>query len=335
MKRHRNTQRNLIIWILLLFVILFLCFVLFDIFFVNRRKPETGKNDPLSAPPVMTASPTEKPSVSDELGNVTVTLSDYVAFDLAGVDFRFVIAKLHIKADGPTNIPLSHFVTNEGIRLDETQEYVSKLEAHSLYTGRQNVWFSLISDEKEYDANVFIPVSGNANTVTLSCDFGNNGDMRMSLLPAGGTTEMLMYEADDVITDGKTYQMTVSKAYDITGIPLYRSVGGSEEEYLLPSTTKVFAFEVRAVSLYGDTVTIESASYVPANSPETFEALGADIRSMKYDNMLGKAVNEQTSGTLLFYAYDPDIAPVTYHGVLKLRLAGIDAPITVNVDLNE
>ena len=96
---------------------------------------------------------------------------------------------------------------------------------------------------------------------------------------------MLQYQPLDVITDGKTFQMTVSKAYDITGLPLYQKTAEGEIEYLLPSTTHVYAFEVNAVSLYGDTTVIKDALYVPNNSSETFKALDSSIRSMKYDNM--------------------------------------------------
>lgn len=333
-KKHR-TSRNLIIWLLLLFLIAFACFIVLDVFFMNRKQPDEKENDGLAPNHEMTASPIEKPAESSELGNVTITLSDYLVFDLSGIDFRFVIAKLHVKADGPTNIPLSHFKTSEGITLDQTSSYIETLEAHNLYTGRQNVWFSLISEETDYEANVFIPVTGNTNTVSVSCDFGNNGDLRFSMIPANGRAEMLQYEAEDVITDGKSYQMTVSKAYDITGLPLYQKTGSEESEYLLPSTVKVYAFEVNAVSLYGDTIVIEEAVYVPSNSAETFTALGSDIRSMKYDNMIGVPVTEHTTGYLLFYAYDPDDAPVYYNGVLKLKLLGNDGWISIGVDLNE
>ena len=66
-------------------------------------------------------------------------------------------------------------------------------------------------------------------------------------------------KSGDVITDGRSYQMTVSEAREITGEPLYQTVNGVQQEYLLPSTTKVYAFKVQAVSLWGDTIVIEEA----------------------------------------------------------------------------
>ena len=329
-------KRNFLIWTVLILILVITCLLVFDVLFLHPRNNDPQAEDNgLSDATQLAEAPVEKPQENSDLQDVTITLKNYIAYDLPESDFRFVIARLHVQAPGATNISLSHFTTSEGIRLDETQSYVEALEARSLYLGRQNVWFSLISQEKDYDANIFIPVTGNGASVSVSCDFGHNGDLNFSLIPASGTIAQLQYQAEDVITDGRTYQMTVSKAYDITGLPLYQKSGSQETEYLLPSTTKVYAFEVNAVSLYGDTVAVESASYVPNGSFEVFEALDASIRSMKYDNMIGVPITEHTTGYLLFYAYDPDTAPVTYQGVLKVKLAGVDAPVTVNVNLND
>ena len=143
-----------------------------------------------------------------------------------------------------------------------------------------------------------------------------------------------MYKSGDVITDGRSYQMTVSEAREITGEPLYQTVNGVQQEYLLPSTTKVYAFKVQAVSLWGDTIVIEEAQYVPQDSSEVFEALGADITSISGTNMIGQEISDQQSGDLFFYAYDPDDHPITYTGVLKLKIQGQDNWITINVNLN-
>ena len=112
-------------------------------------------------------------------------------------------------------------------------------------------------------------------------------------------------------------------------------MNGQDQEYLLPSTTRVYAFEVDAVSLYGDTISLESAQYVPANSSEVFDALPLEVHTLKFQNILGKTISDTSSGYLFFYAYDPEDHPITYTGVLKLKVSGQDTWITVNVNLNE
>ena len=118
----------------------------------------------------------------------------------------------------PINITLDHFKTSEGTTLNSVDSYVTKLEDNSLFLGKQNVWFSLISQNSEYDANIFIPViDKNAASISVAVDFGGNADLVFDLSKKAGSADMLQYQADDVITDGKSYQMTVSAAYDITG----------------------------------------------------------------------------------------------------------------------
>ncbi len=275
------------------------------------------------------------PSETSEMASLGVSVNDYRVFALDGLGFRFVIANVHVSGTSPLNVPLSHFTTSEGIRLDQVQDYVNALEEKNLFLGRQNVMFSLISETSPLDANLFIPVKdASLDSVTVSADFQKQV-LSFSLKEPKGTEGMLTYTDGDVITDGRTYQMTVSKAREITGEPLYQTVNGEDQEYLLPSTTKVYAFQVDAVSLYGDTISLDSAQYVPENSSEVFEALPAEIHTLKFRNMLGQTISDTSSGYLFFYAYDPEDHPITYTGVLKLKVSGQNTWITVNVDLNE
>lgn len=308
-------------------------FFVYDRFFRQEKKEETsalGEQTQLSQ-----QGNQEKPEVTSELDQVTVTLSDYRVFKLDEMDFQFAIVRVHVKAPSAINITLDHFQTSEGITLDKVSSYVTRLEKNSYYLGKQNVWFSLISEQTETDANLFVPViDRNATSVTVSCDFGKNADWQLDLTSHAGSANQLQYQADDVITDGNTYQMAVSSAYEITGDYMYQTVNGTDREYLLPSTTKVYAFKVEAVSLWGDSICLESAEYVPENSQETFTALDSSICSMKFDNILGREIVEKDSGYLFFVAYDPDESPVTYKGVLRLKLKDAENWITVNVDLN-
>jgi hypothetical protein len=335
-----NTKKseNRILWICLA-AALALTAAYFIVAALNRRsaQPEAAATAPTLAENVALpeAGNQAKPDATSDLDQVKVTLSDYYVFKLDGLDFNFVIAKIHVKGNTPINITLDHFKTSEGTTLDSVDSYVAKLEENSLFLGKQNVWFSLISQNSEYDANIFIPViDKNAASISVAVDFGGNADLGFDLSKKAGSAEMLQYQADDVITDGKSYQMTVSAAYDITGGYMTQTVSGQEQEYLLPSTTKTYAFEVNAVSLWGDEIVIEKAQYVPENSTETFDALDSSINSEKFTNILDRTVDEKDKGYLFFVAYDPEDHPVTYKGVLKLKVKNSDTWIVVNVDLN-
>lgn len=299
-----------------------------------RPKQEAAGNTIGNNPVMATAGAQTLPPESDDLSVLKVRLNDYQVFDFDDLDFKFIIASIHIEGPAPVNLSLSHFTTSEGVALDAVSDYVTRLENHEYFLGRQNVMFSLVSQSSPFDANIFIPMKDkSASSLSVSMDFQNRS-LSFQTASATGTKDMLIYQSGDVITDGRTYQMTVSEARDITGEPLYQNVNGVKEEYLLPSTTKVYAFRVQAVSLWGDTIVIEDAQYVPKGSDEVFNALGSDISSISRSNMIGQKISDQQSGDIFFYAYDPDDHPITYTGVLKLKIQGQDNWITINVNLN-
>ena len=132
---------------------------------------------------------------------------------------------------------------------------------------------------------------------------------------------MLGYVAEDVITDGKTYQMQVNVAFQIANEEVYRRVNGEMMYGGIPSTAEVYVFKVDAVSLWGDKLEIESARYVLDDGTE-FEALGAEYESEKYENILGKSIQEKDSGVLFFVTYNPGKEPMSYKGTLKLKIKG-------------
>ena len=274
-----------------------------------------------------------KPDKTVELSDINFDLADYRVYKMDGIPFNFVIAKIRVNTVKSTNIDLSHFTTDENIKLSEVDKYVTQLEEKSYYLGKQNVVFSLISNENQYFANIFIPVvNKSANEIKLNNDIDNK-EMTFNLATHRGDFKQLIYKADDVISDGKTYQMKVSEAFPITGEYLREGQGEMSSEYLLPSTVEVYAFKLETVSLWGDKIELESAQYVSEQN-EIFDALGSSINSEKHDNILGKVISDSDTGYLFFVAYSPIDNPITYKGVLKLKIKGSDSWITVNVNLN-
>ncbi len=313
--------------LVLIFIAVFMFLGIYYI--VNTMKV---KNSSLSD--VTTMETTQvKPTENTVLSDIKTELVDYRVYKLDGISFNFVIAKIRVSANSSTNIDLSHFTTDENIKLSEVDEYVSKLEAKSYYLGKQNVVFNLISYDTQYFANIFIPIiNKSASQVVLKNDM-DNSEMVFNLNAKIGDIKQLSYQADDVITDGKTYQMVVSSAFSITGEYLTQTESGVVSEYFLPSTVEVYAFKLEAVSLWGDEIIIENAQYETSDG-NLFDALDSTINSEKLDNIIGRTITEKDIGYLFFVAYSPIENPVTYKGVLKLKVKGSDTWITVNVDLN-
>jgi len=277
----------------------------------------------------------EKPDETNEEEQVQVDLVDYTVYDLDQVDFRFIIAKVRVKANDATNISLSHFKTSEGLVLSETSAYVNQLEKNSLYLGKKNVWFELISSQTNYLARIFIPVKDNTlSSISLESDLKNSHVMKFDLEYPRGTAEELGYVADDIISDGKTYQMKVSNAYRISDEFTRTYESGYTEAYLLPSSAEVHGFYVEAVSLWGDAVEIESAYYQVQGSSEQFEALNGQFTTQKYDNIVNSSITDKDAGYIFFVTLNPEDAPISYQGTLILHLKNQQQPIQIQVNLH-
>lgn len=300
------------------------------IFLLSSQFNNDSSIEPTSTPTLSTIIGQDKPNANTEFDDINIDLVDYTTYKFDDLDFNFVIARIRVQANEATNIDLSHFTTSENISLNNYSNYVSQLESKSYFLGKQNVWFELVSVENEYFSNIFIPINDkNLETIEVTNDIDQNV-MTFDLSNNLGTKEMLQYEANDIISDGKTYQIQVSSAFDITGEQLYQN----DMEYLVPSTVGIYCFNLDVISLWKDTIVIEEAYYYPDNSEEVFKALDASVSAMKHENIIGKEITAKSSGSLLFEAYNPMNNPITYTGILKLKVSGSDTLIEVNVDLN-
>ena len=277
----------------------------------------------------------EKPQETQGLDAVEVDLVNATVYRFDELDFQFAIAKVRVKAEEPINISLEHFATSEGVKLNDIDSYLDQLDKNGLYIGKQNVWFELVSRENSYVANIFVPIKDKtAQSAAINVDFGDNAPIQLNLKEATGTREMLGYVAEDVITDGKTYQMQVGVAFQIASEEMYRTFDdGSVETAGLPSTAEVYVFRLDAVSLWGDELVVEDAVYQVEGSGNTFQALSSNFHSEKYDNILGKTIKEKDSGVLFFITYNPEKEPITYQGKLKLKIRGPANWIAITVSL--
>ena len=332
MKKDRRTTVKIILIILLAVLVVGLfIFVLTQILGSG-----TSGNDE----PETTLAPEgnqSTPETTNDLDSVRVTLKTYETYQLEDLDFDFVIARIGVEASEPINIELSHFRTSEGTDLSNVDGFVKRLEEKSYYLGRQNVWFSLISKKESYDAVIFIPVlKKGAESISVKCDFGTENDMEFDLTKnINKDGKKLYYQSDDVITDGKTYQLAVSEAFEATGEMFYvMNADGSESEYRIPQTDSVYVLRVDAVSLWGDSIVLEAAEYIQDGTTSAIQALDSKYSSMKESNILGRAITDKDSGYIFFQVYGSEINPIKYDGVLRLKLQGSDTWITVNVDLN-
>ena len=322
--KSKLNSKNLIIILGVLLALILMCLVFFG-FNVNNNN-EIPKQ---TLPPVGNL---EKPDENVDLNNVIVDLVEYDYYEFDEFDFGFIISKFRFKAQEPINLQLDNFVTSENVILSDVSTYVSKLEEQSYYLGKQNVFFEVVSQENTCFANIFIPVLNKENKdLTINI---NNEKIEFDLSKVNNKKEMFTYSSDDIITDGKTYQMSVSSAFEITGEQFEMVYDdGYVEDYTFSSTARLYAFKLDVVSLWGDEVVIEDAIYIVDGTNVEFDALQKNIVPQKYDNIIGTTIKDKTTGTIIIPTYSNNEDKLSFKGKLKLKLSNNENYIDIIVDL--
>lgn len=322
-------MKKKVVWIVILSVVL-VAGTLGFYFGVVRTQTQGNDTDKQSTDSSVaeTAEPGETSDTNTDA--VQVSWNTYSVYQSDLFDFDFVIANVQIQSEEAINISLDSFQTSEGIKLSEYSDYVDVLETNAYYLGKKNVWFSIVSETGTFEGNLFIPITNkDSDSISVSYNFGSEQTYTFDLSQNRESIDQLMYyKSDETITDGSTYEMKVSDAFEISSEEMYQN----GKNMMLPSSARVFALKVKAVSLAEGEVVIDSAVYEPEGQ-SAMQAEDSSVSSLKYQNMIGKSIGESEEGCLFFIILDPDHNSFQYNGILKLTVSGSDTPIEINVSM--
>lgn len=254
----------------------------------------------------------------------TIQYPSYTVYKSDDIDFTFIIANIHIQQ--ASSITLDDFKTSEDIVLSDVKTYVQQLESHSYYLGKANVWFSLDTTDKDFKGNIFIPVKQkDANTITITCKGSSH---TFDLTKQYGNIQDLSYTGNQqIVSDQKTYQFVVNDGFEIASDEMLEN----GETMMLPSTARVFAYKMKVEHLQ-QPIEIERAMFMDEDG-NTLQSEGSSISSMKYENAIGKQLQEGEEACFFFISLDPDHQSIQTQGTLRLTLQGSDTPIEVRVSL--
>jgi hypothetical protein len=278
---------------------------------------------------------TPTPSATIEPNENKLDVVNYTVYSFDDLKFNFIIAKFRVKANSKSELlDLDNYVTEENNSLGDIADFNSILELNGYYLGKQNVYYELSTSDSNYFVNLFIPVNNKelskislTNTVTAD-------SYTFDLTDITGSKENLHYEANDVITNGSTYILTVSSAEQLAPEGFTRTfTDGTVLDNVIPSTAEIFAFEIVASSLNEDIVIIDSATYEVEESNDEFEALDSEYKNIYYNNIIGSLITDDSKGYVFLITLNPEKEKITYKGILKIQIQGEINPIQIDVDL--
>lgn len=247
-------------------------------------------------------------------------VNSYEYYTYSGLDFDFVIVNVTLQ-EGAS---LEQVTVNEDVNLTDVQSYISKIEENGFYVGKKNVWFSLPATS--FTGNIFIPVLyKNAESIDVTY---NEQNVTLTLSDhKADIKQLLMNSSKDTFTDDATYEMSISDMFEITGDDIYED----GTQLVLPSSARIFSFKVTVTSLSENVVNVTGAS-VMDDSGWSATAEGSSISSMKYENMIGKTVQEKDEANFFFIVLDQEQRYSVTTGTLSITIDGVETPIEIRYE---
>ena len=281
--------------------------------FLQPKDPE--RPDPTPTPSVQ---PSETPAES-----LQIDLMDYQLYRPEELDFSFAIARFRFKDDKAIDFALERLSTEEDVNLADVSTYVKRLEEKSYYLGRENVVYSVRSNESEALVSLFIPYRKSSGTLTIT-DSVSGKTFSLDLDREVQEVSGLKYKTGGEIKADE-YVFYISDAY--TSNMMTRD----GEEYTTPATIKIYTFRIEARYIPATGAVISKAEFVPEGYEESFEALDGTYASARRgdQSVIGKTLLAGESGALFFEIFNPEEEGITYEGKILITLS--DYPGTIEV----
>ena len=126
----------------------------------------------------------EKIQTGDEkIQSFEYSINNYTLFDLDELDFRFMLASIHVKSNKAINLSLAHFTTSENFQLNAVDSYLLQLENLGYNFGDYPVVFGINSNDTQCDALLFIPIADSSlNQVDVTININPKSTLSFDLL---------------------------------------------------------------------------------------------------------------------------------------------------------
>lgn len=261
---------------------------------------------------------------------VSLTLNNYIVFDMNELDFKFMVVDVTLNSADVMDMTFNDIYTSENVFLSNYPSYVEKLTKQGLDINIQNVDFDVPKDMSQYTVRLFVPIlDSNLKTVELIFGRYDNVKVSLDLSVVTGTKEMLGYNAQDEskiarIDAGSIQIMDVA---DFTGKTLYETVDGTATVTEFPQTAKIHSALLNLKVNEEKSITITSAKYIFTNSKKENEALPARISVEEFKNILGQKISSDTSAYLFFDLYSSASTLMEEPAYLELTLDGVSEPL--------
>ncbi|MGB7595519.1 MAG: hypothetical protein WBL80_08130 [Erysipelotrichaceae bacterium] len=274
-------------------------------------------------------TPDDDPVIVETTVNIVVGNAQVFRFD--DLDFQFVIAELDATSNKALDIGLGIFSTSEGIALNNTDFYRTKLSEMGYTLDKYDLATDFVSDKLNLKRLVFIPVMDkNATSITLTANLAKPIVLPINLAVADGTKAEVGLLSTDEITDKTTYKLTLGPIISLNGKPMIQtSPSGDTQPVDFSDTSNLFAVQFTIEGLNGVTIGLEDAKYTVDGSTNDAMSLDSGYSVEGYTNSITKSYAKKTTGYIYLQLNSTTQTIIKQNGTLKLKLIGSTNWITV------
>lgn len=261
-----------------------------------------------------------------ELDDIQITLLDYQLFKWD--EFDFLLATVQFKSDKNINVSLTDLQTNQNISLASYNDYTIKLESKGYYLLKEDVSFSIETNDQVVESKIFIPILKGNDEVVLRY---KNQSITFDLKHAKSGDIEIFKDKSIMVTDNQNYKITILDHFDASGSQMYLG----DQEYNSPSSIKTYAIKLRIESIGSQVFSLDKAVFVNDHNQERLVALDKDFKNTIYQNIISKDISSVAEGYIFFEAYNPKDNPIVYQGKLHLFISIQEEAISTEIILDK
>ena len=259
--------------------------------------------------------------------NTIIEILDYQVYDgeSADLNFNFVVANIKFKNDEGINYDLSNLVTNENIRLNDIYMYQKEINVNYDFS-LLNTTIDVVTSEKEYTCNIFIPYTEKGSLITITDEISGNV-LKVDTSKNEKDISTIKRSADengDVTIDSNNYNLSVSKCY-ISDMMLHN------DEDFNASALNYYTFNITVNSIDNDVKVVDAI--FNRETGDLFSCLDASYDSVKIDNIIDKSLNIGDTYALFFDISSNGEEELNFKGTITLKFSD-DTEITIDTVLN-
>ena len=259
--------------------------------------------------------------------NTIIEILDYQVYEgeSADLNFNFVVANIKFKNDDGINYDLSNLVTNENIKLNDIYMYQKELNVNYDFS-LLDTTIDVVSSEKEYMCNIFIPYTTNDGLVTINDEISGNV-LKIDTSKNKKDISLIKRSADEdgnVVIDSNNYNLSVSRCY-ISDMMLHNG------EDFNASALNFYTFNITVNSIDADVKVVDAI--FNRETGDSFSCLDASYDSVKIDNIIDKSLNVGDTYALFFDISSNGEEELNFKGTITLKFSD-DTEITIDTVLN-